>query len=164
LNQTRSKSTAALYSLLLLLPLLLLIPAAGASTRMTGSGTFNATATTFTTVASYGGYTLYYAAGPDVFTGILTGTGSFTLYLLVSPSGAAVGMGTLTCPCVVDGQAGTFYSEYTNHGTFGGSGVGQNPFTVSGGQIELHGTGTFQYVSTATGFTGPYQWVFQFGP
>jgi hypothetical protein len=45
---------------LLLVPLLLLIPGASASTKMVGSGTFTATITSATTLYSNGGTTLFF--------------------------------------------------------------------------------------------------------
>lgn len=149
-------------SLLLVCLLVLVAPAAYASTSTTGSGTFTATIASSTTVFSQGGFTLYFFTGSDVFTGTIAGTGSFTLHLLAFPSGAAFGAGSVTCSCTVGGKAGTVNILFTSKGTFGGPGSGQGVVIGSGGLAGLHGHSTFQYVTTATGFTGPYQVQFEF--
>jgi hypothetical protein len=150
---------------LLLVPLFLIIPAASASTTTTGSGsgTFTATVAVQTTVFTHGGVTLYYLAGPDVLTGIETGTATFTLDLLVFPSGHDVGAGSFTCtPCTFNGQTGTFTVRFTSEGTYGGSGTGQGILTGSGSLTGLTGHATFSFSTTSTGFTGPYAVSYQF--
>src|SRR6266480_3395730 len=148
---------------LLLIPLILLVPAtAFASDLTTGSGNFVATITSATTVFSSGGYTLYHYSGPDVLTGTETGTGTFTIYLLVFPSGASAGVGSVTCPCTVGGRTGTLSIHFTTQGTSTGTGTGQGSVTGSGGLEGLHGDLTFQYIATGTGFSGPYQVQYEF--
>jgi len=148
---------------LLLIPLLLLLPAAYASPPVSGSGTFTATVTSATVVhTDDDGNTLYKFSGPDVFTGTISGTGAFTVYLLVRPSGADTGRGTVTCPCSIGGQAGVISSQFTSMGTFGGPGIGHFVDTGSGGLDGLHAVGTFQFVTTSTGFAGPYQIEYHF--
>jgi len=147
---------AALLSLPVM-SLLLLVPAAYASPPATGSGTFNATVTSETVVHSDNGNTLYRFTGQDDFTGTQTGTGPFTLTLLVHSSGADTGSGTVTCSCIVGGQTGTIDIQFTSSGTFGGTGDGHFEATGSGGLAGYHAVGDFQFVTTATGFTGPYQ-------
>lgn len=162
----KSKLAKAIPFSMLLAAALVLLPAASASTAipMKGSGTFNATVYTDTTLYSFGGYTIYSFTGQDVFSGTEVGTGSFVLTLLVFPSGGDVGAGTVTCPsCTVDGVAGTFSLHFTSEGTFGGSGVGQGELSGSGGLTGFHGLATFQDVTTETGFTGPYQVTYVLG-
>ena len=146
---------------LLLVPLLLVVPAAYASEGQDGakdSGTFVTTILTATTPFSSGGYTLYFFTGTSVFTGAITGNAVDTFYLLVAPSGTDVALGTVTCgACSFDGQTGTLYTVFTAQGTFGGSGTGTAPWVGSGGLAGFHALGTFQFVTTATGFQGPYQ-------
>jgi len=149
---------------LLLLPLLLLVPAtAFASETITGSGSFIATITTFKTISSHDGYTLYYFAGPDVFSGTLTGAATFTFYQLVLPSGASFGAGTVTCPCTVAGKTGTIDIRFTTQSPGGGAGPGRADQTGSGGLADFQGHAMFTYVVTAAGFTGPYQVHYTFG-
>jgi len=149
---------------LLLLPLLLLVPVgAFASETTTGSGNFVATITTFKTIFSHDGYTLYYFAGPDVFSGTLTGAATFTFYQLVLPSGASFGAGTVTCPCTVAGKTGTIDIRFTTQSPGGGAGTGQAEETGSGGLAGFQGHATFSYVVTSTGFNGPYQVHYTFG-
>jgi hypothetical protein len=153
-------SNAAPLSLLLV-PLLLVVPAAYASEGQEGSrdsGTFTTTIVTATTPFSSGGYTLYYFTATAVFSGAISGNAVASLYLLVAPSGTDVALGTLTCgSCSLNGQTGTLSTVFTAQGTFGGSGTGTAPWVGSGGLAGFHALGTFQFVTTATGFTGPYQ-------
>jgi hypothetical protein len=158
---TSKFNKAALLSLPIM-SLLLLVPGAYASPPVTGSGTFNATVATETVVHSDNGNTLYQFTGQDDFTGTETGTGPFTLSLLVHSSGADTGSGTITCSCTVGGQTGTINIQFTSSGTFGGSGDGHFEDTGSGGLAGYHGVGVFQFVTTATGFTGPYQIQYHF--
>ncbi|MDA4118718.1 MAG: hypothetical protein OK455_10295 [Thaumarchaeota archaeon] len=152
---------AALFSMLLI-PLLLLLPSAYASPQMSGSGTFTATVTSETVVHLPSGNTVYTLSGPDVFTGIISGTATFAITLLVHPSGADSGRGTVTCPCSVNGQTGTINIRFTSKGTFGGSGSGHFTDTGSGGLADFHAVGNFQFVTTSTGFSGPYQLEYHF--
>ena len=153
---------AAPLSLLLILVLLVVPTTVFASELTTGSGNFAATITSATTVFSSGGYTLYHDSGPDVLTGTEAGTGTFTIYLLVFPSGASVGAGSVTCPCAVAGRTGTLRIEFTTQGTPTGTGTGQGTVTGSGGLEGLHGHVTFQYVATGEEFSGPYQVQYEF--
>ena len=152
---------AALLSLPLI-PLLLLVPGAFASPPVAGSGTFTATTSSLTIVHSNDGNTLYFATGSIVFTGTLVGTGTFTLRLLVHPSGASEATGSNSCLCSVNGQKGTIDSQFASSGTFGGSGAGQIEEDGSGGLAGFHAVGDFQFITTATGFTGPYQIQYHF--
>src|SRR5579859_3427575 len=125
-NLNKSNLTRAASLSLLLVPLLILIPAASASTSAKGSGTFTATITSETIVYSNGGTTLYSFSGPDVLTGIETGTAQATFSMLVLPSGHDIGAGNFVCTsCTFNGQTGTFTVQFTFQGTFGGSGTGQ---------------------------------------
>jgi hypothetical protein len=177
LKLNKSKFTTAISLSLLLVPLLVLLPAASASTPSKflpagsastptptkGGGAFNATIFTTTTVASFGGYTLYYFTGIDVLTGTETGTTTFTYNLLVYPSGHDVGSGALTCAsCTVNGKTGVLNIPLISQGTFGGSGVGQFEATGSGGLAGYRAVGTFQLVTTAWGFEGTYALVYEF--
>jgi hypothetical protein len=138
------------------------IPWVYASPPQNGSGTFIATVTSASVVHNNDGTTLYLFSGPDVFAGTISGTGTFTVFLLVHPDGSDTGRGTVTCPCLFNGQAGTVNSIFTSSGTFGGSGVGHFEDTGSGGLAGLHAVGDFQFVTTSTGFAGPYQLEYHF--
>jgi hypothetical protein len=162
----KSKFNKVIPLSLLIVPLLLVLPAASAATppQVKGYGTFTATVTSATTLSSFGGYTLYRFSGPDVLTGTETGTGWFALSLFVFPSGHDVGSGTVTCTsCTVSGVTGNFIIKFASEGTYGGSGHGTGQASGSGGLKGFHGVVTYSFVTTETGFTGPYQLEYTLG-
>jgi hypothetical protein len=160
----KSKFRIALPLSLLILPLLLLVPAASAQTTMKGYGTFTATITSATVISTYKGYTTYTFNGSDVFQGVGTGTAAFQLVLVVAPNGHDMFTGNFVCSaCTYAGVAGTFSESFVGHGIFGGNGEGQGMITGSGGLTGLTAVDKFQSTSTATGFTGAYEDVYSFG-
>jgi hypothetical protein len=160
----KSKFRISLPLSLLVVPLLLLVPAASATSSTKGYGTFIATITSATVISTYNGYTTYTFNGSDAFQGLATGTAVFQLALVVAPNGHDMFTGNFVCSaCTYAGVAGTFSEQFVGHGIFGGNGAGQGILTGSGGLAGLTSVDKFQSTSTATGFTGAYEGVYSFG-
>jgi hypothetical protein len=164
----KSNSITTTLLSLLLVPLLLLLAlptAASASTGVTtGGGTFNNSITSFSVVASNGGYTFYSRTATGAATGTITGTQNVQAFGVLLPSGAIVEQGTITGTFTVAGLTGTIDWQFNLYAANGVSFVGQEIGVGSGGLAGLYATATFQGVINPTGpATGTYQSEYQFG-
>src|SRR2546422_5961562 len=104
---------------LLLAPLLLLAPAAHATTVTLATGTFTTTVTSLVPTLTADGNTAFDLAGTIVPTGTLSGSGPIAFKLLVRATGQDNFLGQFTCSCIVAGQSGSVVVGFTATGVFG---------------------------------------------
>ena len=144
---------------LLLAPLLLLAPAAHATTVTPSSGTFTTTVTSLVPILSADGNSAFDLAGTIVVTGTFSGSGPIAFAVLVRASGQDNFLGQFTCSCTVAGHSGSIVIGFTATGVFGvGNSLGGHYTILSGtgGLANLHGQGPFSGTQTPTGFQGVY--------
>jgi hypothetical protein len=152
---------------LLLVPLLLLAPAAHATTVTPAAGTFTTTLTSLVTVLTVDGNTIFNVAGTIVPTGTFSGSGPIAFLLLVRATGQDYFLGHFTCSCTVLGQSGSIVVGFTATGVFGVGGPLSGHYTIlsgTGGLANLHGQGPFSGTQTVTGFEGVYSGHISFSP
>src|SRR5436189_5673621 len=144
---------------LLLAPLLLLAPAAHATTVTPSSGTFTTTVTSLVPILSADGNSAFELAGSIVFTGTCSGSGPIAFTVLGRATCQDNFLGQFTCFCTVAGQSGSIVIGFTATGVFGvGNSLGGH-YTIlcgTGGLANLHGQGPFSGTQTPTGFQGVY--------
>jgi hypothetical protein len=145
----KSKFSKALPLSLLIVPLLLLVPAASATSSTKGFATFVTTFTSEIPVSAHNGYSTWYFAYSVEWQGLVTGTGTGQFTLIEFPNGHDVFSGSDVCTaCTVGGATGGMTDQYTGQGTFGASdgaiaATGQSAATGSGGLA-----GFTEYVQT----------------
>jgi uncharacterized protein YjbI with pentapeptide repeats len=165
MKKSSSMTTTALICLLLA-PLLLFLPSPASASLppLTGGGTFSNTLTSFTVIASYGGYTFYSRTATGVTTGTTAGIQNIQASGVVLPSGAIVEQGNITGTYAVNGVTGPIAGSFNVYAANGIDFVGQEVATGSGRLAGFHETGTYQGVISPTGpSTGTYQSVYRFG-
>jgi hypothetical protein len=153
---------AALAVLPLLVSLLLLPAAAGASTLSPGEGSFTATGEVIS-VQQADGNTIVTATEVQALTGVLTGTRVASGIMIFHSDGTFTAHDTGTFTGAVDGRTGSITISGASSGT-GNTGSGQIVGDRgTGGLAGLHLQGTFQpVVTSATTADGTYSVQFHF--
>jgi hypothetical protein len=152
---------------LLLAPLLLLAPAANATTVTPAAGTFTTTVTSQVLILTSDGNTAFNLAGTIVVTGTFSGSGPIAFTLLVRATGQDNFLGQFTCFCMVAGQSGSIVIGFTATGVFGVGNSLSGQYTIlsgTGGLANLQGQGPFSGTQTSTGFEGVYSGQTSFNP
>jgi heat shock protein HslJ len=162
-NIEKTRPTKALKTLpLFLLPLVLLVPLANATTPTVGTGSFTATVTIIS-ISQVDGNTIINAIETQTLSGFLTGTRIANGVEIIHPDGTFNAHDSGTITGTVNGLSGTATITGSSTG-IGASGSGQ--FVVELGTAGLsgfHAQGTFQPTVTGpTTVTGTYSLQYQF--